>query len=93
MASAAVRAHAERGVDVIKVMASGGGLTPGTHLHQAQYGLGELRAAVEEAHRHGLPATAHAHAPAAIANAVAAGFDMIEHARSSPPTASTPTLT
>jgi imidazolonepropionase-like amidohydrolase len=76
---AAVRAHAERGVDVIKVMASGGNLTPSTHMHQAQYGLGELRAAVEEAHRHGLPATAHAHAPAAIANAVAAGFDMIEH--------------
>jgi imidazolonepropionase-like amidohydrolase len=76
---AAVRAHAERGVDVIKVMASGGDLTPSTHVYQAQYGLGELRAAVEEAHRHGLPATAHAHAPAAIANAVAAGFDMIEH--------------
>jgi imidazolonepropionase-like amidohydrolase len=76
---AAVRAHAERGVDVIKVMASGGGLTPGTHTWQPQYGLGELRVAVEEAHRHGLPATAHAHAPAAIANAVAAGFDMIEH--------------
>jgi imidazolonepropionase-like amidohydrolase len=76
---AAVRAHAERGADVIKVMASGGGLTPGTNPWQAQYGLGELRAAVEEAHRHGLPATAHAHATAAIANAVAAGFDMIEH--------------
>jgi imidazolonepropionase-like amidohydrolase len=76
---AAVRAHAERGADVIKVMASGGGLTPGTHLHQAQYGLGELRAAVEEAHRHGLPAAAHAHAVPAIADAVAAGFDMIEH--------------
>lgn len=74
-----VRAHAERGADVIKVMASGGDLTPGTHPYQAQYGPGELRAAVEEAHRHGLPATAHAHAPAAIANAVAAGFDMIEH--------------
>jgi imidazolonepropionase-like amidohydrolase len=76
---AAVRAHAERGADVIKVMASGGGLTPGTHPWQPQYGLGELRVAVEEAHRHGLPATAHAHAPAAIADAVAAGFDMIEH--------------
>jgi len=76
---AAARAHAERGADVIKVMASGGDLTPGTHVYQAQFGLGELRAAVEEAHRHGLPATAHAHAPAAIANAVAAGFDMIEH--------------
>jgi imidazolonepropionase-like amidohydrolase len=76
---AAVGAHAERGVDVIKVMASGGGLTPGTRLDQAQYGLGELRAAVEEAHRQGLPATAHAHAVPAIADAVAAGFDMIEH--------------
>ena len=76
---AAVRAHAERGVDVIKVMASGGGLTPGTPLHQAQYRLSELRAAVQEAHRHGLPATAHAHAVPAIADAVAAGFDMIEH--------------
>jgi imidazolonepropionase-like amidohydrolase len=76
---AAVRVHAERGVDVIKVMASGGGMTPGTRLDQAQYGLGELRAAVEEAHQHGLPATAHAHAAPAIAGAVAAGFDMIEH--------------
>jgi imidazolonepropionase-like amidohydrolase len=76
---AAVRAHAERGVDVIKVMASGGQMTPGTRLDQAQFELGELRAAVEEAHRQGLPATAHAHAVPAIADAVAAGFDMIEH--------------
>ncbi len=76
---AAVRAHAERGVDVIKVMASGGELTPGTHSHQAQYSRDELRVAVEEAHRHGLPVTAHAHAVPGIANAVAAGVDMIEH--------------
>jgi imidazolonepropionase-like amidohydrolase len=76
---AAVRERAERGVDVIKVMASGGQMTPGTHSHSVQYGLDELRAAVEEAHRQGLPITAHAHATAAIANAVAAGFDMIEH--------------
>jgi imidazolonepropionase-like amidohydrolase len=76
---AAVRDRAEKGVDVIKVMASGGQMTPGTQSYRAQYGLDELRAAVEEAHRHGLPITAHAHATAAIANAVAAGFDMIEH--------------
>lgn len=76
---AAVRDHVERGVDVIKVMATGGELTPGTHPHLSQYGLDELRAAVEEAHRHGLPITAHAHAGAGIANAVAAGVDMIEH--------------
>jgi imidazolonepropionase-like amidohydrolase len=76
---AAVRANAERGVDVIKVMASGGELTPGTRSHEAQYRLDELRTAVEEAHRFGLPATAHAHATQAIEDAMAAGFDSIEH--------------
>ncbi|GAA4587754.1 amidohydrolase family protein [Planotetraspora phitsanulokensis] len=76
---AEVRAHAERGVDVIKIMASGGELTPGTRSHRSQYGLDELRAAVAEAHRLGLPITAHAHAGQAIADAVEAGVDSIEH--------------
>jgi imidazolonepropionase-like amidohydrolase len=76
---AAVRARAEHGVDVIKIMASGGELTPGTHSHEPQYSLAELRAAVEEAHRLGLPIAAHAHAPDGIANGVAAGVDSIEH--------------
>ncbi len=76
---AAVRERAERGVDVIKVMASGGELTPGTHSHTAQYTVDELRAVVDEAHRYGLPVTAHAHAVTGIANAVSARTDMIEH--------------
>jgi imidazolonepropionase-like amidohydrolase len=76
---AAVQARAERGVDVVKVMATGGELTPGTHSHKPQYGPDELRAIVEEAHRFGLPVTAHAHAGAAIGDAVAAGVDSIEH--------------
>jgi imidazolonepropionase-like amidohydrolase len=76
---AAVRAHALRGVDVIKVMASGGELTPGTSSHRSQYGLEELRAAADEAHRLGLPITAHAHAAQAVADVVEAGFDSIEH--------------
>ncbi|GAA0401877.1 amidohydrolase family protein [Microbispora corallina] len=75
----AVRAHAERGVDVIKIMASGGELTPGTHSHLSQYGLDELRAAVAEAHRLGLPITAHAHGGQAVADAVEAGVDSVEH--------------
>jgi imidazolonepropionase-like amidohydrolase len=76
---AAVREHAERGADVIKIMASGGQLTPGTHPHLAQFGLDELRAAVEEAHRHSLPVTAHAHGTPAVALAVEAGVDGLEH--------------
>jgi len=76
---AAVRARAERGVDIIKIMASGGNMTPGSRPEQPQYGLAELRAAVDEAHRHNLPITAHAHATQAIVDALAAGMDSFEH--------------
>jgi imidazolonepropionase-like amidohydrolase len=77
--TAAVRDHAERGVDVIKIMASGGVLTPGTRQELAQFTAEETKAIVAEAHRRGLPATAHAHATAGVANAVAAGVDGLEH--------------
>src|SRR5215472_1239797 len=77
---AAVRERAERGVDVIKVMASGGNMTPGSLAHEPQFGAGALRAIVDEAHHHGLPVTAHAHSARSIADAVAAGVDGIEHA-------------
>lgn len=77
---AAVREHAERGVDVIKIMASGGFLTPGTREDQSQFSRDELRAAIDEAHRHGLPVTAHVHGTNAIIDALAAGIDGLEHA-------------
>lgn len=76
---AAVVEHAQRGVDLIKVMVSGGFLTPGSSAERPQYGPAELAAVVDEAHRHGLPVTAHAHATESIAAAVAAGVDGIEH--------------
>ena len=60
-------------------MASGGNLTPGSRQDLAQFPPEVLRAAVDEAHRLGLPVTAHAHAVAAIADAVAAGVDGLEH--------------
>jgi imidazolonepropionase-like amidohydrolase len=67
-------------VDVIKVMASGGNMTPGSLAHEPQFAAESLRAVVDEAHRHGLPVTAHAHSALSIADAVTAGVDGIEHA-------------
>lgn len=76
---AAVRERVERGVDVIKVMAGGGQMTASTDPGATQFSPAELRALVAEAHRNGLPVTAHAHALEAIERAVAAGVDGIEH--------------
>ncbi|MFD8500643.1 amidohydrolase family protein [Amycolatopsis sp. NPDC059657] len=76
---AAIRAHAARGVDVIKIMASGGNMTPGSKPEAPQFGLDELRVAVHEAHRNNLPITAHAHGTQAIIDAVEAGVDGLEH--------------
>ena len=75
----AVSERAARGVDWIKVMATGGFTTEGTDPWQPQYTSDELAAVVEAAHRVGLPVTAHAHATAGIAAAAAAGVDGIEH--------------
>ncbi len=76
---AAVREHAERGVDIIKVMASGGAMTAGTDVLTCQYTLEQLRTVVEEAHACGLAVTAHAHGLPAVIQAVDAGVDGIEH--------------
>ena len=76
---AAVRERAERRVDIVKVMTSGGNMTPGTDVAACQFTLDELRGVVEESHGLGLPVTAHAHALAAVEQAVEAGVDGIEH--------------
>jgi imidazolonepropionase-like amidohydrolase len=77
---AAVEAHAERGVDVIKVMATGGNLTPsGPAPEDSQYNRRQLRLLAAAAHDAGLPITAHAHGAGGASDAVAAGFDAIEH--------------
>jgi imidazolonepropionase-like amidohydrolase len=75
----AVRDRAARGVDVIKVMASGGNMTPTVPPHQSQLGYPELLVAADEAHAAGLPLAVHAHGARAVADALAAGADSIEH--------------
>lgn len=76
---AAVRQRVDRGCDVVKIMTSGGTMTPGTSQHLPQFDIPLIQAAVDEAHRHGLPVVAHAHASVSIANSLAAGVDGLEH--------------
>jgi imidazolonepropionase-like amidohydrolase len=75
----AVRERAEHGADVVKVMVSGGAMTPGTDVTACQFSLAELRALVDEAHAAGLPVTGHAHAVPAVQMCLAAGVEGIEH--------------
>lgn len=75
-----VRAQIAAGAAVIKVIASGGVLTPGTSPDQAQMTPDELRAAVEEAQRAGRKVAAHAHGASGMKNAIHAGVHSIEHA-------------
>ena len=69
----------ERGVDVVKVMASGGMVTIGSDVFGVQFSTEELRAVVEAAHERGLLVLAHAHSLSAIRQALDAGVDGIEH--------------
>jgi len=75
----AIAERVERGVDVVKVMASGGMLTPGTDVTAPQFDDGTLREIVERSHAAGLRVLAHTHAQAAAWQAVAAGVDGLEH--------------
>jgi imidazolonepropionase-like amidohydrolase len=77
--SAAVAERAERSVDVVKVMASGGFATPETDQLGAQFSVPELATLVDAAHGARLPVVAHAHSLVGMQNALAAGVDGIEH--------------
>jgi imidazolonepropionase-like amidohydrolase len=75
----ATRAEIKEGADFIKVMATGGVLTPGVTPAQTALQLDELTAAAQEAHNSGRRITTHAIGNAGIKNALRAGVDSIEH--------------
>jgi imidazolonepropionase-like amidohydrolase len=68
------------GVDVIKVLASGGVLSKGDSPGAPQFTLEELKMAADTAHQAGRKIAAHAHGAQSIKDAIRAGFDSIEHA-------------
>ncbi len=75
-----VRAQVKYGVDVIKILATGGVLSKGDSPGAEQFTFEELKVAADEAHRAGRKIAAHAHGTQGIKDSILAGIDSIEHA-------------
>ena len=74
-----VRGLAAAGVDVIKIMATGGVLDPGAMGLEQHFTDAEMKAIVDMAHAMHLKVAAHAHGTQGIIAATNAGVDSIEH--------------
>jgi imidazolonepropionase-like amidohydrolase len=75
----AVREEIRAGATAIKLIATGGVLTPGITHDFTAFTQEELDAAVDEAHSWGRVIAAHAIGPEGIVRSVRAGVDSIEH--------------
>ena len=75
----AVREQLRAGARSIKIVATGGVLTPGVSVDFTAFTPEEVSAAVDEAHKWGVPIAAHAIGRTGIDHCVAAGIDSIEH--------------
>lgn len=77
---AARSALLNEGADFLKIMVSGGNMTPSSNPCREQFSLAEVRAVVEEANRAGALCAAHVHSTESIRIAVTAGVNTLEHA-------------
>jgi imidazolonepropionase-like amidohydrolase len=75
----AVRHRFRTGASAIKLMTSGGVVSPVDPIRVPQYSAAEIRVVTEEASRRGSYATAHAYSPEAIRHSVLNGVRCIEH--------------
>jgi imidazolonepropionase-like amidohydrolase len=74
------RRQVAAGADFIKVMMTGGNLTPGSNPFMLQYPPVVIETLAVEARRLGRPLVAHAHSEEAVAAAAAAGVPIVAHA-------------
>ncbi len=75
----AVREQIQAGADQIKVMATGGVMTPGVNPEDAHYSAEEMAACIAEAGRFHRRTASHAQGAEGILNAVRGGITSIEH--------------
>lgn len=75
----AAREQLKMGVDLLKIMATGAIMNPGSIPGATQPDINELNAVVEEAKKIDKCVAAHAHGNEGIKNAIKAGVDTIEH--------------
>lgn len=77
--TSAVRAQIKAGADVIKLMVTGGVLTPGIRPGTPQLNRAEIEAAISTAHRAGRKVCGHAEGQEGVRDAVECGIDSVEH--------------
>lgn len=75
----AVRRRRDEGADLVKLMVTGGGTTPGSQPWHSQFTHEEVEAVVEEARQFTLPVAAHTHGTAGIVSALRGGASTLEH--------------
>ncbi len=75
----AIRYQIKHGARVIKICATAGVLSFEGPVGALQYSPEELKAAADEAHRHGVKIAAHAHGTEGIIASSEAGIDSVEH--------------
>lgn len=74
-----VRTNLKNGADHIKLFVTGGVSSRGGDIYAYHYSRGEIRAAVEEAHRAGCKVAAHAHGGEGVTLCAEEGVDSVEH--------------
>ena len=75
-----IRLHKKRGCTAIKIIVTGGQMTPGSRIERTSYTREQIKAMTHEAHLLGLPTFAHCLTTDGFVDSVCGNVDCIEHA-------------